>query len=253
MVKNKKIKQRYFALDRIRALALFNMIIYHTIWDLVYLFGFDWKWYQSPIAYIWQQAICWTFIFLSGFCQSFGHKTLKRGLLVFFLGILISIATIFTMPQAQVIFGILTLLGSCMLITFPLERILKKCCVLLGLIISSTMFILTKNINNGYLGFENWNFLKLPDILYCNLGTAFFGFPSPDFYSTDYFSLFPWYFLFLSGYFFKYFLSSKGAMKYLEPSRIKILEWIGAHSLEIYIIHQPFVYLLLTIFLRQKI
>lgn len=27
-------KQRYFALDRIRAIALLNMIAYHTIWDL---------------------------------------------------------------------------------------------------------------------------------------------------------------------------------------------------------------------------
>lgn len=43
-------KQRYFALDRIRAIALLNMIAYHTIWDLVYLFGFGWKWFQSECS-----------------------------------------------------------------------------------------------------------------------------------------------------------------------------------------------------------
>lgn len=107
-------KQRYFALDRIRAIALLNMIAYHTIWDLVYLFGFGWKWFQSDVAYIWQQAICWTFIFLSGFCQSLGNETLKRGLQISFVGLLISVVTNIVIPQSRVLFGVITLLGSCM-------------------------------------------------------------------------------------------------------------------------------------------
>lgn len=246
MIRSAEKKQRYFALDRIRAIALLNMIAYHAIWDLVYLFGFDWKWYQSNTAYIWQQAICWTFIFLSGFCQSLGHRTPKRGFLIFSLGLLISVVTIVVMPQDRIIFGILTLLGSCMLITLPLDHILKKCSPSLGFIISITAFLLTKNINTGYLGFGTWNILKLPDSWYYNLGTTYLGFPVPTFYSTDYFSLFPWYFLFISGYFFRQILSLKGVIKYLVPSKIRGLEWIGAHSLEIYMIHQPLLYLLLT-------
>ena len=98
-------KQRYFALDRIRAIALLNMIAYHTIWDLVYLFGFGWKWFQSDVAYIWQQAICWTFIFLSGFCQSLGNETLKRGLQISFVGLLISVVTNIVIPQSRVLFS----------------------------------------------------------------------------------------------------------------------------------------------------
>ena len=38
------------------------MILYHAIWDLVYLYGFDWQWYLGPVGTLWQQAICWTFI-----------------------------------------------------------------------------------------------------------------------------------------------------------------------------------------------
>lgn len=249
MVRDTEVRKRHFALDRIRALALLNMIIYHAVWDLVYLFGFDWKWYQSDAAYVWQQAICWTFIFLSGFCQSLGRKTWRRGLLVFSLGLLITVVTIIAMPQGKVVFGILTLLGSCMLITLPLDRLLKKCKALPGFAVSISMFLVTKNINDGCLGFGKWNFLKLPDIWYANLGTAFLGFPSPEFSSVDYFSLFPWWFLFVAGYFFRHFLSATGAMKYLEPSRIKTLEWIGAHSLWIYMLHQPLIYLLLMVLL----
>lgn len=169
-------KQRYFALDRIRAIALLNMIAYHTIWDLVYLFGFGWKWFQSDVAYIWQQAICWTFIFLSGFCQSLGNETLKRGLQISFVGLLISVVTNIVIPQSRVLFGVITLLGSCMLITLPLECILKKCNSFLGFSISVVIFLLTRNITIGFLGFESWNIMELPDSWYRNFGTAYLGF-----------------------------------------------------------------------------
>jgi len=79
--------KRYSALDGIRGLALLNMIAYHAVWDLVYLFDFHLQWYQSEGAYIWQQCICWTFIFLSGFCEPLGKEKLKRGITVFSLGL----------------------------------------------------------------------------------------------------------------------------------------------------------------------
>lgn len=64
-----KAKHRYALLDEIRGLALVNMVVYHAVWDLVYLFACDWDWYQSGIAaFLWQQMICRTFILLSGFC-----------------------------------------------------------------------------------------------------------------------------------------------------------------------------------------
>ena len=75
--------KRYYVLDGIRGLALINMIAYHACWDLVYMFGMDWKWYKSEAAYVWQQGICWTFIFLSGFCWSMGRHHIKRGFTVF--------------------------------------------------------------------------------------------------------------------------------------------------------------------------
>ena len=108
--------RRYFALDGIRGLALLNMIAYHAVWDLVYLFGFNLQWYHSEGAYIWQQCICYTFIFLSGFCEPLGKKKLKRGVTVFSLGFLIVLATLIAIPQNRVRFGVLTLIGSCMLL-----------------------------------------------------------------------------------------------------------------------------------------
>ena len=83
-------EKRYFILDGIRGFAVINMIIYHFIWDLVYIFRFDIPWFESEISYIWQQFICYTFIFISGFCEPLGTRKLKRGIIILGLGILIS-------------------------------------------------------------------------------------------------------------------------------------------------------------------
>ena len=86
-------KQRYWLLDSLRGLAIINMIAYHLMWDLVYIYGVKAIWYMSEGAYIWQQAICHTFILLSGFCFSLGRKHLRRGLTVFAVGCVISLVT----------------------------------------------------------------------------------------------------------------------------------------------------------------
>lgn len=241
-------KVRYSVLDGIRGFALIHMIIYHAVWDLVYIFGFHWTWFYSEAAYIWQQGICWTFIFLSGFCQPLGRKKLKRGLYVFGSGLLVSLVTILTMPQNRVMFGVLTLIGSCMLLILPMESILKHQRPLAGLFTSLGLFALTKNINQGSLGFGPWSLALLPKNWYSNLVTTYLGLPMPGFYSTDYFSLFPWLFLFTAGYYLYHFFDQKKLLPYLEPSKIKAVEWIGRRSLSIYIIHQPVIYLVLAVF-----
>lgn len=240
-----KNKKRYAGLDQVRGMALFSMIAYHGTWDLVYLFGFDWPWYQSELAYFWQQSICWTFLFLSGFCQPLGKRKLKRGIAVFLCGCLVSMATLAAMPENRVLFGVLTLIGSCMLLMIPGEGILGQIPPSGGFLASFALFVMTKEINSGYLGFGNWTICRVPDFLYRNLLTAYFGFPAKDFYSTDYFPLLPWLFLFLAGYFAYYVFQQKkwlGRLDWNSRGIGKVFEWLGRHSLAIYLAHQPLLY-----------
>lgn len=49
-----KCPKRLHLIDEYRGFVVLNMIAYHAIWDLVYMFGVNWLWYKSDIGHIWQ-------------------------------------------------------------------------------------------------------------------------------------------------------------------------------------------------------
>ena len=234
---------RLDGLDTLRGVTILSMVAYHACWDLVYIFGKDWAWYRSDAAYLWQQSICWTFILLSGYCWSLGRHRLKRGLMAFGGGVLVSLVTLLFMPEAPVRFGVLTLLGSAALLTIPLEPLLRRLPARAGLAGSFSLFLLLRDVNGGWLGFEGARVLALPGSLYRNLLTAFLGFPAASFYSTDYFSLLPWLFLFWTGYFlWRLRPGDRGS-----GLRLPGITAMGRHSLLIYLLHQPVIYGVLSV------
>lgn len=230
---------RWALLDNLRGLNLLSMIVYHACWDLVYIFGYPWSWYRSAGAYLWQQSICWTFILLSGFCWPLGHRPWRRGLEVSAGGALVTAATLLFMPENRILCGVLTLLGACMLLLIPLSPWLRRLPAAAGLGGSFLLFLLLRHVNQGYLGIAGLGTAALPGGLYRNLATAFLGFPPAEFWSTDYFSLLPWFFLFLTGYFLHQLLGKQ------LPSggrQLPAAGWMGRQSLPIYLLHQPVVY-----------
>ena len=115
-VQQKAPASRYALLDELRGLDLVSMMLYHACWDMMFLFGIWMDWYAGMPGRLWQQTICWVFILLSGFCVPLGHRTLKRGAQVFAAGALVTVVTLVFMPEDRVVFGVLTFLGSAMLL-----------------------------------------------------------------------------------------------------------------------------------------
>ena len=111
---------------------------------------------------------------------------------------------------------------------------------LLFLAVSAVLFALTYHLDERWLGFGGLR-LALPDAWYANYFTAFFGFPPFDFYSTDYFALLPWLFLFWAGYFL-HGVVGRARMEPLRRSVCPALGWMGRHSLVLYLLHQPVLY-----------
>ena len=231
---------RYALLDELRGLDLISMMLYHGMWDLLYLFGVRADWYTGLPGHLWQQCICWIFILLSGFCLPFGHHSLRRGAVVFGAGALVTAVTLLFLPEDVVWFGVLTLLGSAMLITALLEKPLRNVPPAAGLAVSFVLFVLTYHTSAGYWGIGKER-LVLPAGLFRNYLTAYFGFFPIGFYSTDYFPLLPWLFLFWCG-FYLHHLVGQTRMEPLRWSVCAPLGWLGRRSLLLYLLHQPVLY-----------
>ena len=228
---------RYALLDEIRGLDLVSMMLYHGLWDVVFLFGVPLAWYTERPGHWWQQSICWVFILLSGFCLPLGHHPYKRGAVVFGAGALVTAVTVLFMPADLVLFGVLTFLGSAMVLTALSEQLLCRIPAGLGAVVSFVLFALTYPGQLGYWGLGGVK-LMLPRFLYANLFTAYLGFFPEGFYSTDYFPLLPWLFLFWVGYYL-HFLVGKSRTEMLHRSVCPPLGWLGRHSLVVYLLHQP--------------
>ncbi len=235
--------KRYHLLDTLRGITMLSMILYHFLWDLVNIAGIHCPWYTGDGAYLWQQSICRTFILLSGFCWSFGKNHFKRGMLVFWAGGLIMLVTVLIMPANQVLFGVLTLIGSSMLLMIPLDKLLKKitnpAVTFLLFFTTFLLFELSKKVDAGFFAG-----IALPKALYANLFTAYLGFSPTGFYSTDYFPLLPWFFLFVAGYLLHQFCSRLNLLRsaFLQKDYLPPFTFMGRHSLLIYMLHQPVLY-----------
>lgn len=224
-VQQKAPASRYALLDELRGLDLVSMMLYHACWDMMFLFGIWMDWYIGWPGRLWQQTICWVFILLSGFCLPLGHRPLRRGLIISGAGVLVTAVT---------------LLGAAMLITGLLQPLLQKIPAWAGLVVSLLLFAATYHTQDGFWQLGPWQML-LPGVWYANLFTAFFGFFPRGFFSTDYFPLLPWLFLFWAGY----YLHKAVGRRRMEPLRRSVcpaLGWMGRHSLLLYLLHQPVIY-----------
>ncbi len=251
-------KTRLYLLDEFRGLLVINMIVFHTIWDLVYMFGNDWQWYINE-RQGWRIWIGANFVLLSGLCWKMSRNPLKRGLIVYLCGAVVSVVTILFTPSAKIMFGVLTLIGSSMLLMTFCDVFLKKLHPIVGVLLGAICFVLTFGVNSGYLGFGDWKICKLPDAWYANWFTTYLGFPESGFESADYYTLLPWFFMFAIGYFLYAFLLGayasdarrEAVTRVLGKSICPPLGWVGRHALIIYMLHQPVIYGILSVVYMQ--
>ena len=222
--------KRFAILDTYRGFVIINMIAFHFLYDVFMAFGVDRHWYFQPVNRFWQQYICWSFILLSGWVWPYGaSKALKRGIFLNICGLGITAVTAIALPSEIVIFGVLNFLGSAVLLMIPLEKLLKRIPSALGFFIFFALFIRFYYCNTWSMGIES--ILLIP-----------IGFPTRGFYSSDYFSILPWFFLYVTGYYLGRILESKKGFLRINGVKIPVLDIMGRKSVWIYLIHQPICY-----------
>jgi uncharacterized membrane protein len=234
------VKQRYYLLDAFRGFFLVAMIVYHALWDLVNVASVSLPWFTSYGGFVAQRAIRWSFILLAGFCVGMSRKPAKRG-----VGLLLCSAVVTGVSYlvgSPILFGVLTFLGAASLLAALWKKLAGHRKPRLWLSWASFamclgLFLVTVHMENGkILGYS------LPKWLYANDLTAFLGFPPEGFCSEDYVPLIPWVFAYSMGYHLYRIFARCNWLTIFSKARIRPLEWIGQHSLLLYLVHQPVLY-----------
>ena len=232
----RSLNERFWEVDSLRGLAIIMMITYHFIFDLTF-FGVFYFNINSGVFWIFARLTAFTFIFLMGVSLTLSssrtqikgerrlfNKYLKRGLKIFSLGFVITIATWIFIPQEFIIFGVLHFIGISIILAYPfLKR--KSLNLFLGISII---------IMGIYLGNFTFDFSWL----------VWLGFIPNTLQTVDYFPLFPWFGVVLIGLFFGGILYKNYNRQFKIPDLsknyfIKIFSFLGRNSLIIYLIHQP--------------
>lgn len=247
-------QNRLDMIDTLRGLAILSMIGFHACWILNFFgIGISTEMLQSMSFIVWERSICCTFIFVSGFAFNLGRHQLKNGLMILGISIGITILTVVFLYDARIIFGVLTLIGTSYLLTIGLNRVIGKsiagsrAVAIVGFIIAMLLVIGFWNINRGYLGIEGIYKIMLPRTLYKGYLMTFLGFQAPGFYSSDYFSILPWYFLYCAGYFFWHIVNGTSFERNILTKGIPYICAMGRKSLIIYLIHPVILFIAIYI------
>lgn len=229
-------KERIFALDWIRGIALLGMILHHSLFaveQVSYLFGvpIEFAFLRGWGFWILQELFVAVFLMISGICTAFSRNVLRRGLIVCAAATAITLATGVLLPAIgvtglEIWFGILHMFGISMvlyaLFTHPKKGVAAATAAVL--FIAYLMAV-------AFRGSDYANWIR-----------TIVGFPFEGFYSADYYPLFPYILLFLVGTVLGPAVRDHRLPQKFYALRCKPLEWIGRHSLWIYLLHQPVIF-----------
>lgn len=208
-------------LDAWRGLAVTVMLCWHFAWDLAE-FGAIPKqvMFDAPMAGV-RYFIIGSFVLLSGISCRYSRSNARRALKT--LGCALAVSAVMWYIGDPVWFGTLHLLGCCMAIYAAVGERFEKLPPAKTALVCMVLFTF---------------FLVLCDRVRVTVpGLWAFGLRTREFYSADYYPLFPWLFLFLTGA----VIGGKLRPGVLDEGRTfpAWLCWLGRRALWVYMLHQP--------------
>ncbi len=227
--------------DAVRGVMIVYVALYHLLYDLV-IFGLvPYTWILHPAVEGTHIVAFSTFVAFSGVSSRFSRSNLKRGIEMVVIAYIITFVTWFLDHEGFVRFGVLHFLGIAAILFWGMEKLwnaLRK----------------ERPLPKGFL--KVWNLLFPITMMagyvltyyyiykrsYPVEGLAWLGFPSPAYYSTDYFPLIPFLFLYLFGTWLGRMIMEEKLPGWFYKINIPGFDKLGRYTLWIYLAHQPVFY-----------
>lgn len=238
-------KVRLVIMDELRGILIIYVVLYHLLFDISELFGIiDIPWMYSTWMNLLRDIMVGILIIISGVSCSFSRSNLKRGIRILLVGLAITLTTAIFSPGYMVLFGILHFFGTGIILYSISEKVLAKISPVWGMIVSFFLYFFTRHIYEGYLG----TFISIPFRLPESISQIKIlyplGFPVDGLSSGDYYPLIPWMFLLFGGTFLGRVIKTLKLPRWAYEEH-NLLSYIGRHTLIIYLVHQPILYVLL--------
>jgi uncharacterized membrane protein len=230
-------RARYWEIDTLRGVAIVMMIIFHLMWDFWYyqiipdlvLYAGFWKYFQRTCANL--------FLILVGVSlavvtiQRMGDDLdslppfrpyLMRGLKVLGCGMLVTLV-VWTAGIGYVHFGVLHLIGFASIASYPFLRKRTLNLILWAIFFIAGYFLLPVRMDFPWL--------------------LWLGLPPDRYYPNDYFPVIPYFGVVLLGIFVGNSLYGPEGRRFVLPDignwlPLRGLQFLGRHSLIIYLTHQ---------------
>jgi uncharacterized membrane protein len=230
---------RFWEVDLLRGVAIVLMVLYHLVFDLNYFAVYEVE-ISSGFWLAVARLTASLFLLLVGLSLTLSHsrarllgqedrfrlRLLKRSAWILGLALGVTLVTCLFIGKGFIVFGVLHLIGLSLLLAYPVLR-LKRANFIFGLL----FVLLGLYLQNISVGF--------PWLLWLGLAP-------PDFYSVDYFPVFPWFGVILVGMGLgsQLYPGYRRKMDLPDLSRspfVRALAFLGRNSLAIYLAHQPII------------
>ncbi len=235
----------------LRGFAIILMIFGHILWDLDY---FGLMPMNNGVYNVLKVTVQPMFFLLVGISlvvskkkiekmklndeKKYDKRLIFRGLKILGLGMIFTILTLIFIPEKPIFFGVLHCIGLSVILSAPFLKYRKYNLLFVIIILFASLVVANYNIEN-------------PTIFHLALGIHQANVGS---YTIDYFPLLPWFGICLLGIIIGDCLYSGNERKFRIPDLssyrpIKIFQWCGQHSLIIYLIHQPIIAGVISVFI----
>lgn len=224
-------------IDALRGFSILLVIVYHFCYDLYAAGIIPETLMYHPVVNVLEQFFASVFILMSGVVCRMSRSNLKRGLLMLACALVITVFTWFyDRGNSLILFGILHFLGAAAVIFHfarPLiDRIPGKLQLFLWPLLAAATW---------------WLPFTVTDISYLWI----FGIRDAAFFSADYFPLLPYIFVYFWGTYLGKPIRDGRFPKWFYAFRCPALEFVGKHTLPVYLAHQPLCYALVLLIERM--